>query len=130
LHESPEYIENAQWLRHESVLVLWNAHETYVYALPHLQGQGLKRLFIYNKISRRENLSLDYAVSLPLKVMAAGYQSGTIKLYHFDDSRKYLQELRGHQGACMSVLVPPESSSFLYSASADSSIRIWNLVDF
>lgn len=61
--------------------------------------------------------------------MTAGFQSGTIKVYHFDESRKYLQELRGHQGACLSLLVPP-NASFLYSASADSSVRIWNLQDF
>jgi hypothetical protein len=84
LHESPEYIENVCWLRDECLLVLWNANETYIYSLPAIQGQGLKRLHIYNKISRRENLSLTYAVSLPLKIMAAGYQSGTVKLYHFD----------------------------------------------
>jgi hypothetical protein len=130
LHESPEYIENAKELAHERLLVLWNSHETYVYALPTLLGQQLRRLHIYNKISRRENLSLDYAVSLPLRLMAVGYQSGAVKVYHFDDSRKYVQELRGHQSACLTLLVPQTTPHFLYSGSTDSSVRIWNLQDF
>ena len=62
--------------------------------------------------------------------MAAGYQSGTIKLYHFDESHKYIQELRGHQVGCLSLLIPLGTPSFLYSAGADSSVRIWSLLDF
>ena len=112
------------------MLVLWNSHETYVYTVPKLCQQRLKRLYIYNKISRRENLSLDYAVSLPLKLMAVGYQSGAVKIYQLDDSRKYVHELRGHQSSCLTVLVPFKSPNFLYSGSSDSSVRIWNLQDF
>jgi hypothetical protein len=38
-----------------------------------MRGDTLKRVFIYSKISRRENLSLDYAVIPAMKLMAVGY---------------------------------------------------------
>lgn len=41
-------------------------------------------MLIYSKISRRENLSLDYAVIPAMKLMAVGYESGIIKIYAFE----------------------------------------------
>ena len=98
--------------------------------MPKIRGEALKRMLIYSKISRRENLSLDYAVVPSMKLMAVGYESGIIKMYAFEESRKYLAELRGHQASCISLLVPAKSEGFLYSGSADSTVRIWNLYDF
>ncbi len=114
----------------ERLLVLWNTDETYIYKLPANSEEHLERMYIYNKISKRDNLSLDYAVSLPQRLLAVGMQSGAIKLFHLDISRKYLLDLRGHQVACSSLLVPKQSPWLLYSSSGDGAVRIWSLVDY
>jgi hypothetical protein len=46
------------------MLILWNTRETYIYKTPKDWDDSFERLYIYNKISKRENLSLDYVVSL------------------------------------------------------------------
>lgn len=53
MHESPEYIENSKLIPYENLVVLWNSNETYVYSVPKTSGKQVKRLYIYNKISRR-----------------------------------------------------------------------------
>ena len=75
-------------------------------------------------------MSLDYAVSWAYKVLAVGFESGVIKIFLLNESRKYLLDLKGHQVSCSTVLIPCGSPYMLYSASADNTVRIWNLKDY
>lgn len=38
--------------------------------------------------------------------MIVSYQSGVIKIYNFDQTRKYIHELKGHQNDCFSIFIP------------------------
>ena len=87
-------------------------------------------MHIYSKVSRRENPSLDYALSLPLRLMVVGFNSGAIKLFMFDYSHKYLLELKGHAGPCLAVRVSQNTPSTLYSVGTDCSLRVWNLLHY
>ncbi len=109
LLESPEFIERQKHLPDCSLLILWDNNETYLYRTPVLMGQPLERLHIYSKISKRENQSLDYAVSLQSKLMAVGFESGVVKVFYLDQSKKYLADLKGHQAACTTLLIPGNS---------------------
>ena len=73
LLESPEFIEHAKYFPDISMLLLWNTKETYIYKTPKNWEETLERLYIYSKISKRENISLDYAISLPSKTLAVGF---------------------------------------------------------
>jgi WD40 repeat protein len=75
-------------------------------------------------------LSLEYEISLPSKALAVGFESGVIKIFLLDESRKYLLDLKGHQTSCTALLVPTSNPYLLYSSSLDSTVRIWNLRDF
>jgi len=75
-------------------------------------------------------LSLEYEISLPSTTLAVGFESGVIKIFRLDQSRKYILDLKGHQTACTTLLVPANNPYLLYSASLDSTVRIWNLRDY
>ncbi len=62
--------------------------------------------------------------------MAVGYESGVIKIFHFDQSRKYLLDLKGHQVACTTLHIAINNPHLLYSSSPDGTVRIWNLRDY
>lgn len=62
--------------------------------------------------------------------MMISYQSGVIKIYNFDFTKKYMYELKGHQNDCFTIFVPENNEHFLYSAAMDSTVRIWNLRDY
>jgi len=62
--------------------------------------------------------------------MAVAYESGVIKIYQLDWTKKYLLELKGHQSTCQSIYISHSNPYFLYSASTDSTVRIWNLRDY
>jgi WD40 repeat protein len=65
-----------------------------------------------------------------MKIMAVAYESGVIKMYQMDGSKKYLLDLKGHQSTCQSIYISSSNPYFLYSASTDSTVRIWNLRDY
>jgi WD40 repeat protein len=62
--------------------------------------------------------------------MAVAFQSGVVKIFHLDQSKKYLLDLKGHQAACSSVYISSANPNFLYSSGLDSTVRIWNLRDY
>ena len=130
IYQSPEYVEGQKLLSKERMVILWSHQETFVYKLPSFKGEDLEILYIYSKISRRENVSIDYAISVPLKVMAVAFHSGVIKLFHFDYSKKYMLELKGHAGPCLAIRVAHKTPSILYSVGVDCSLRVWQLVYF
>ena len=59
-----------------------------------------------------------------------GFQSGVIQMCELGRNKKYLLEMKGHQGACCSVYIPIVNPVYLYSASLDGTVRIWNLQDY
>lgn len=84
-------------------------------------------MYSYAKISKRDNKALDYAVSKDNKLLLAGYELGMVKAFLMDSSKKYVAELKGHQAACLSLLIPHNAQHILYSAASDNTIRVWNL---
>lgn len=90
----------------------------------------MERLYVYNKISKRENQSLDYAVSMSEKIMTVAFESGVVKIFYLDHSKKYLADLKGHQAACTTLFIGTKNSHILYSSGFDSTVRIWNLRDY
>lgn len=62
--------------------------------------------------------------------MAVAFESGVVKVFYLDHSKKYLADLKGHQAACTTLLIPPKNPHLLYSCGLDSSVRVWNLRDY
>lgn len=73
----------------------------------------------------------DVVISHRQKQIIFGHESGAIKIYRFNETRKYLQELRGHQKKCHSLIISEKNNNdILYSSGEDNMIRIWNLYQF
>ena len=53
-----------------------------------------------------------------------------VKVFYLDRSKKYLCDLKGHQAACTTLLIPAGSAGLLYSCGLDSTVRVWNLRDY
>lgn len=70
-------------------------------------------------------------ISYRQKQIIFSHESGVIKIYRFNPTKKYLQELRGHQKQCNSLYISDKNNKdILYSSGLDNTIRIWNLYQF
>lgn len=88
--DAPDWVGNAKMLEDLNLLICWNPHETYIFKLPQKLKDVVLAHLVYEKISKRDNKINDIAISSKYGLLAAAYMMGTVKMYRYDESKKYV----------------------------------------